>query len=186
MSAFWSPYQIGLVFGFPNWHSVGIGLVLVWKFSESGITSLDLCMLTGGAAKGRAEEAMAPPLEVQRPLRGSRRSPWGCLVRHKLVIKQLAEQKGRLQARIQGAGTHPWEPRADADGAVPLSQGWDGGITFKNIQAYSTYLPIAINIFKCCKFVFADVKTTHPHPICPSISGRHLLSEILDPPLNYI
>ena len=23
MSAFWSPYQIGLVFGFPNWHSVG-------------------------------------------------------------------------------------------------------------------------------------------------------------------
>ena len=39
MSAFWSPYKIGLVFGFPNWHSVGIGLVLVWKFSESGITS---------------------------------------------------------------------------------------------------------------------------------------------------
>ena len=38
MSAFWSPSKIGLVFGFPNWHSVGIGLVLVWKFSESGIT----------------------------------------------------------------------------------------------------------------------------------------------------
>ena len=39
MSAFWSPYQIGLVFGFPNWHLVGIGLVLVLKFSESGITN---------------------------------------------------------------------------------------------------------------------------------------------------
>ena len=38
MSVFLSPYEIGLVFGFPNWHSVGIGLVLVLKFSESGIT----------------------------------------------------------------------------------------------------------------------------------------------------
>ena len=39
MSVFRSSYKIGLVFGFPNWHSVGIGLVLVWKFSESGITN---------------------------------------------------------------------------------------------------------------------------------------------------
>ena len=38
MSVFCSSYKIGLVFGFPNWHSVGTGLVLVWKFFESGIT----------------------------------------------------------------------------------------------------------------------------------------------------
>ena len=40
MSFFWCPYEIGLVLGFTNWHSVGIGLVSVLKFSESGITTL--------------------------------------------------------------------------------------------------------------------------------------------------
>ena len=49
ISVFWSSYKIGLVFGFPNWHSVGIGLVLVWKFSESGITSV-------GGRGGEGEE----------------------------------------------------------------------------------------------------------------------------------
>ena len=36
-----------------------------------------------------------------------------------------------------GEGTHPWDRVIHAEGAVPLSQGLDGGAPFNNIQASS-------------------------------------------------